>query len=74
LPHPFAETAEEEYSVRDKAYNSKSLRSIPQIGHLTQRQIRDIEVVSTVFPFKVKNYVLDNLIQRKGLQMTRCFG
>ena len=46
-----------------KAYNSKTLREIPQLEHLTDRQIRDIEVVSTVFPFKVNNYVLENLIE-----------
>ena len=49
--------------MRYKAYNSKTLRDIPQIGRLTERQIQDIAVASTVFPFKVNNYVLDNLIE-----------
>ena len=51
-----------------KAYNSKTLREIPQLGRMTDRQIRDIEVVSTVFPFKVNNYVLDNLIEWEDFQ------
>jgi len=54
--------------MRYQAYNAKTLRQIPQIERLTERQVRDIEVVSTVFPFKVNNYVLDNLIEWDNFQ------
>ena len=35
---------------------------MPQIERLSEEQIRDIEVVSTVLPFKTNNYVTDYLI------------
>jgi KamA family protein len=45
-----------------KAYNLSNFRSIPQIDQLTDEQKRVIEVVGSVLPFKVSNYVVDELI------------
>lgn len=46
-----------------KAYHGRNLREIPQISRLSTELIEEIEVVSQVFPFKVNNYVLDQLIR-----------
>ncbi len=45
-----------------KAYTLNNFRDIPQIQHLSEEQIFDIEVVGQVFPFKTNNYVVDQLI------------
>jgi KamA family protein len=44
------------------AYTLNNFRDIPQIKKLTEEQIRAIEVVGAVLPFKTNNYVVDNLI------------
>jgi KamA family protein len=44
------------------AYMLHNFKDIPQIKNLTGEQIRDIEIVGTVLPFKTNNYVVDNLI------------
>lgn len=47
------------------AYRSFALhnfKKIPQISRLTEEQIKDIEVVGHVLPFKSNNYVVDELI------------
>jgi KamA family protein len=44
------------------AYMLHNFKDIPQIKNLTDGEIRDIEVVGTVLPFKTNNYVVDNLI------------
>jgi KamA family protein len=44
------------------AYMLHNFKDIPQIKNLTDEEIRDIEVVGTVLPFKTNNYVVDNLI------------
>ncbi len=48
--------------MKYKAYHANNFKTMPQIGKLTDEQIRAIEVVSTVLPFKTNNYVTDNLI------------
>ena len=46
-----------------KAYNLLNFKQIPQVKkYLTSEQIRDIETVGTVLPFKANNYVIDELI------------
>jgi KamA family protein len=45
-----------------KAYSSHNFRSIYQLRKLSEEQKRDIEIVSSVLPFKVNNYVIDELI------------
>ncbi|WP_457622223.1 KamA family radical SAM protein [Persephonella sp.] len=49
--------------MRYRSYTVKNFRSIPQVEkYLTEKQKFDIEVVGQVFPFKVNNYVIDQLI------------
>jgi len=45
-----------------KAYTNNNFKTIPQISKLTGEQIRAIEVVGSVLPFKTNNYVIDQLI------------
>lgn len=45
-----------------KAYNLLNFRDIPQLVKLPEETKRIIEVVGTVLPFKVSNYVIDELI------------
>jgi KamA family protein len=44
------------------AYTLKNFKTLPQIQRLSAEQIRAIEVVGQVFPFKTNNYVINNLI------------
>ncbi|HEX2898204.1 MAG TPA: lysine 2,3-aminomutase, partial [Bacteroidia bacterium] len=50
-----------------KAYSLHNFASIPQIDRISAEQRRDIEVVGSVLPFKVNNYVLDELIDWDNL-------
>jgi L-lysine 2,3-aminomutase len=45
-----------------RLYNRKNFRSIGQLESMPQEVLRDIEVAAAVFPFRVNNYVLDELI------------
>ncbi len=45
-----------------RSFAAHNFRKIPQISRLTEEQIRDIEIVSHVLPFKANNYVVDELI------------
>ena len=45
-----------------KAYTLSNFREIPQMGMLTNEQIISIETVGHVLPFKVSNYVINELI------------
>ena len=48
--------------MRYQAYNLNNFRSIPQIEALSAQEIKSIQVVGTVLPFKSNNYVVENLI------------
>ncbi|MBM4461847.1 MAG: lysine 2,3-aminomutase [Chloroflexi bacterium] len=48
--------------MKYKSYTMSNLRSMPQIKHLSDEQIRAIEIVGSVLPFKTNNYVTDHLI------------
>lgn len=48
--------------MKYKVYTQKTFKNIPQIQKLTAAQIFDIEVLGEIFPFKVNNYVIDELI------------
>lgn len=48
--------------MKYKAYSLHNFLTIPQIDKVDKELIRNIEVVSSVLPFKVNNYVLDELI------------
>ena len=45
-----------------KAYALNTFRNIPQMERLSETERRAIEVVGNVLPFKVNNYVIDELI------------
>ena len=45
-----------------QAFSLHNFRSIPQMKLLNEKALFDIEVVGNVLPFKVNNYVLDELI------------
>lgn len=45
-----------------RAYNLQNYRRIPQVAALPAQMHRDIAVVGSVLPFKVNNYVVDELI------------
>lgn len=45
-----------------RSYNLNNFRDIPQVANLSTQQQFDIEVVGHVLPFKVNNYVIDQLI------------
>jgi KamA family protein len=45
-----------------RAYGVQNFREIPQIARLTEQQCFDIDVVGRVLPFKVNNFVIDQLI------------
>ncbi len=48
--------------MKYKAYSLNNYLSIPQVARLTESQKKAIEVVGNVLPFKVNNYVIDELI------------
>jgi KamA family protein len=45
-----------------KAYGLSSFRSIPQMKRLSEEQLFNMEVVGNVLPFKVNDYVINELI------------
>jgi len=45
-----------------QAYAQHNFRNIPQLSNLSKDQLRDIEIVSQVLPFKSNNYVVEELI------------
>lgn len=53
-------TEKDTYAYR--SYSAHNFRQIPQISKLTEDQLKDIEVVSHVLPFKSNNYVVNELI------------
>ncbi len=48
--------------MQHNSYSLHNLRTLPQIGSLSEDQIREIEIAGSVLPFKVNNYVTDRLI------------
>ena len=48
--------------MKYRAFQVHNFRNIPQIEALTEEEKQNIEVVGNVFPFKVNNYVIDELI------------
>ncbi len=45
-----------------KVYSKNNFRKIPQFSRFPEKMIREIEIVSTVLPFKTNNYLIDELI------------
>jgi KamA family protein len=50
------------------AYTLHNFRAIPQMASLSEDMIRDIETVGKVLPFKTNNYVVDELIDWRGVE------
>lgn len=48
--------------MKYKAYQVHNFRTIPQLNAMSEEEKRNIEVVGNVLPFKVNNYVVDELI------------
>lgn len=48
--------------MKYKAYQVHNFRTIPQLSVLSEEEKMNIEVVGNVLPFKVNNYVIDELI------------
>jgi L-lysine 2,3-aminomutase len=55
-------TRERNHPDRFLAYDRRHIDSLPEIAALTADQRRALEVVSSVLPFRVNNYVVDELI------------
>src|SRR5690625_1360044 len=49
-------------NMKYKAYLVHNFRTIPQIKYLSDEEKDNIEIVGNVLPFKVNNYVIDELI------------
>lgn len=45
-----------------KSYTIGKLENIPQLSGLSPEQMEEIRIVSSIYPFKTNNYVLENLI------------
>lgn len=56
-----------------KAYTLKSFRKIPQIQKLPEEILCHIEAVGQVYPFRVNNYVIDELIDWDDVPNDPCF-
>jgi hypothetical protein len=54
--------AEQVGTPRWKTYDRRSFGEIPQMHHLSPDIIASIRLATLVFPFKVNEYALDNLI------------
>ncbi len=52
---------------RYQAYTLKNFRNIPQIQELPEQQLKDIEIVGQVLPFKTNNYVIEHLIDWQNI-------
>jgi len=48
--------------IKYKSYTLRNFKTIKQLENLSEENIRTIEVVGNVLPFKTNNYVIDELI------------
>lgn len=57
-----------------QAYSRANFRRIPQLAKLSEAQLFDMEVVSQVLPFKVNNFVVEQLIDWQAVpRAAACF-
>lgn len=49
-------------SIRYRAYTNRNISAIPQFGRLSADQRSAVEAVSRVLPFRVNNYIVEELI------------
>lgn len=54
--------------MKYKNYTLKNYRKIDQIKKLSKNQLRSIEIVGTVLPFKVNNYIINELIDWERIE------
>ncbi len=59
--------------MKYQTYTLHNFREIAQIGLLTEQEIRDIEIVGSVLPFKTNNYVIEQLINWDNYQKDPLF-
>lgn len=59
--------------MKYKAYSVHNFRKIPQIESLPEEEKESIEISGNVFPFKVNNYVIDELIDWKNFKTDPIF-
>lgn len=59
--------------MKYKAYQVHNFRSIPQIELLSEEEKMNIEIVGNVLPFKVNNYVIDELIDWENYESDPIF-
>lgn len=59
--------------VSYRAYGTHNFREIPQLARLSEAQRFDIEVVGRVLPFKVNNFVVDQLIDWEAVPQDPMF-
>lgn len=59
--------------MKYKAYLLSNFKTIPQLSKLKEEDIEGIEVVGNVLPFKVNNYVIDQLIDWDNYQTDPIF-
>ncbi len=59
--------------MKYKVYNLSNFREIPQMKYLSEEQKFEIEVVGNVLPFKVNNYVINELIDWENFEHDPCF-
>lgn len=45
-----------------KSYSRNNLYELPQINKLSEEKIKEVEILSLVFPFKINNYLANELI------------
>lgn len=62
LQHINLPVTDQEDARSFKSYTLKNFRQIPQLGNLPEEELFSIEVVGRVFPFRVNNYVIEQLI------------
>ncbi|WP_281322331.1 KamA family radical SAM protein [Flavobacterium aestivum] len=48
--------------LKFKSYTLNQLEKIPQLSGLSEEQMEEIRIVSSIYPFKTNNYVLEKLI------------
>ncbi len=60
-------------SYRYKSYNRNNIRELPQVKYLSKEKYKEIEMLSLVFPFKINNYLADELINWENYETDPIF-
>jgi KamA family protein len=62
MSHIFKSNVPGSQAMKIKFYSAPDIMQIPQLAALSDREIRDLRIVSAVLPFRVNNYVVEKLI------------